>query len=259
MTSAVRSATRNAVKVITLNRPASLNAMNVQLLEGLIDHLLALRGARAVVLEGAGRAFCTGEDLKETLAPKTGKAPELRVALEMLQQITRLITSYDGIVVAAVQGYAIGGGAELALVADIVVAAPDAKFRFPETAIGHAVTGGISSRLPALIGLARAKDLLMTSRWLGAEEAHGIGLIAEVAPDPRARARDIAREVASYPPLSVASAKRSLELAAQADLERQLRWEVEVAMTCFAAPEAQGIFRSFKSRRPGGRVGRRST
>jgi len=258
MTSAVRSQTADAIKVITLNRPRSLNAMNVDLVTGLVNELSSLNGVKAVILEGAGRAFCAGEDLKQTLAPKTGRPDELRVALEMLQEITRLITSFDGAVVAAVNGYAIGGGAELAFAADIVVAAPDAKFRFPETEIGHAVTGGISSRLPAIVGLARAKDLLLTSRWFSAEEAYRIGLIAELAADPRNRAREIASTLARYPKRSVASAKHSLEIAAQADLERQLRWEVEAAMGCFATPEAGAIFRTFKSRRPAGHRGRRS-
>ena len=255
----VKSYTSGGVKVVTLNRPRSLNAMNRALLDGLLAELGELKDARAIVLTGAGRAFCAGEDLKQTLAPKTGKAPELRIALEMLQQITRQLVAFEGVVVAAVHGYAVGGGAELALAADIVVAHPDTRFRFPETAIGHAVTGGISARLPALVGLGRAKELLLTSRWIRADEAREIGMIAEIAADPLARAKEIATTIAGYSSLSVASAKRGLELGAQAGLERQLRWEVESALSSFAAPEANAIFHTFgrpnrrkRSKRNGG-------
>ena len=237
--------TTGGIRAITLNRPEHLNAMNRGLLRALLAELTHLDGIRAVVLQGAGRAFCAGEDLKETLAPNTGGAEELRSGLEMLQDLTRLIVSFDGAVIAAVHGYAVGGGAELALAADVVVAHPQTQFRFPETAIGHAVTGGITGRLPTLIGLARAKHLLMTSRWIGAEEAYRIGMIAELSEDPAQQALEIAAKIAGYPPRSVTSAKRGLELGAQADLERQLRWEIESAMNCFATPEAARIFQEF--------------
>src|SRR5215472_16437646 len=97
---AVVASSAGEVRVITLNRPKSLNAMNRALLDGLVEHLQTLHGARAVVIEGAGRAFCVGEDLKETLAPRTGGPDELRVALETLQKLTRLLTSYEGVAVA---------------------------------------------------------------------------------------------------------------------------------------------------------------
>jgi enoyl-CoA hydratase/carnithine racemase len=219
--------------------------MNRPLLEGLVAELSQVDNARAIVLTGAGRAFCAGEDLKQTLAPKTGKAAELRIALNMLQEITRMLVAFEGVVIAAVHGYAVGGGAELALAADIVVAHLETRFRFPETAIGHAVTGGISVRLPALVGLSRAKELLLTSRWIRADEARDIGMIAEIAANPLARAKEIATTIAGYSSLSVASAKRGLELGAQAALEQQLRWEVESALNCFAMPEANAIFRTF--------------
>src|ERR1700730_1779351 len=144
MTRSVLVEASGGVATIALNRPESLNAINVELLAGLVDALRKARDARAIVLMGNGRAFCVGEDLKQTLAPRTGEASELRDAFEQLQEVTRLITSVQCPVLAAVQGYAVGGGAELALAADLVVAAPDAQFRFPEVPIGHAVTGGIS-------------------------------------------------------------------------------------------------------------------
>jgi enoyl-CoA hydratase/carnithine racemase len=244
--STVTSTTEDGIAVITLNRPHVLNAMNVDLLNSLCGALREAADARAVLIQGAGRAFCAGEDLKETLAPETGTPEELRVALELLQEITRLITAFPGPVIAAVHGYAIGGGAELALTADFVICSPGTRFRFPEVAIGHAVTGGISARLPALIGLARAKQLLLTSRWVDAEEALQIGMIAELADDPQVRAIELAQELASYAPRSMRATKLALESAAQPTQETALRWEVDAALFCFSAPEAADAFRRFQ-------------
>lgn len=236
--------------VVTLNRPDSLNALNVALLEQLAAALRDCRSARCVVLEGAGRAFCVGEDLKETLAPRSGGPDELRASFELLQEITRTITGMAAPVVAAVHGYAIGGGAELALAADLVVGGPQARFRFPEVSLGHAVTGGISVRLPAVVGLLRAKEYLLTSRWIEADEAARVGLLNELADDPKQRARVLARQLASHSPRSVASTKRGLELAAVPHQEAVLTREVDAASFCFAADEAAGSIDAFRAAHP---------
>jgi len=110
-----------AAPVVRLERPQRLNAINVALLEDLVAALREVAEERVVVLEGAGRAFCVGEDLKETLAPQTGSGTELRRAFALLQEVTRVLTGAPAVFVAAVQGYAVGGGAELALAADLVV------------------------------------------------------------------------------------------------------------------------------------------
>jgi crotonobetaine/carnitine-CoA ligase len=236
------------VGVIRLERPHRLNAINVQLLEDLVAALRALAGERVVVLEGAGRAFCVGEDLKETLAPKTGSAAELRYAFRLLQETTRLISGADAVFIAAVQGYAVGGGAELALAADLVVGEPGLKLRFPEVSLGHAVTGGISARLPALVGLLKAKELLLTSRWIEAEEALSLGLLNRIADDPHAEARSWARELAEFPARSLAATKRGLEVAAVPHQETVLAAEIDTASWCFAAAEAQDSIDAFRNR-----------
>lgn len=248
MSGSVLAATDGDVRIITLNRPHVLNALNVDLVEALYAELRAASGAHAIVIQGAGRAFCAGEDLRETLAPQTGSAEELRIALDLLQEITRLITAFSGPVIAAVQGYAIGGGAELALAADIVVSSPETRFRFPEVAIGHALTGGITARLPALIGLARAKQMLLTSRWVDAPEALSIGMIAELADDPKRRALQLGKELGMSPRRSMQATKSAVELAEQSAQETALRWEVDAALYCFSAPEASEAFSRFKDR-----------
>jgi crotonobetaine/carnitine-CoA ligase len=236
------------VPVVRLERPHRLNAINVELLEELCAALRAVAGERVVVLEGAGRAFCVGEDLKETLAPETGSAAELRHAFRLLQETTRLISGAAAVFIAAVQGYAVGGGAELALAADLVVGEPDLKLRFPEVSLGHAVTGGISARLPALVGLLRAKELLLTSRWIEAEEALALGLLNCVEPDAGAAARAWAAELAEFPARSLAATKRGLELAAVPHQETVLASEIDAASWCFAAAEAQDSIDAFRAR-----------
>lgn len=235
----------------TLNRPKALNAISVELLDALVASLREHhRSARVIILEGAGnRSFCAGEDLKQTLAPKTGSAEELREAFQKLQDVTRLTSSASAIVVAAVQGYAIGGGAEIALAADFVVAGPDAQFKFPEATIGHAVTGGISLRLAPMVGLLKAKQLLMLGDFTGAEEALRIGLITELAQDPKQRALELAMELAARPGIAAMNSKTSLERAVFPNMETVLQDEVNVASYCFAQSAAADAFSNFASRK----------
>jgi 2-(1,2-epoxy-1,2-dihydrophenyl)acetyl-CoA isomerase len=233
---------------VALNRPQALNAINVGLLHSLVAALRAIGDARAVVLTGNGRAFCVGEDLKQTLAPETGEAAELRAAFLALQEITRLLTGSDAVVIAAVHGYAIGGGAELALAADMVIGGPQARFRFPEVSLGHAVTGGISARLPQLVGLLKAKELLLTSRWVEAGEALALGLLNEIADDPQQRARELAAQLSAFPARSLAATKRSLEVAGVPNQEAALAAEVDAASWCFSAAEAGASIEAFRAR-----------
>ena len=226
-----------AVSVIRLNRPAAMNALNRDLLEKLVDALRDTRSTPVRVLEAEGRAFCAGEDLKETLAPETGKPEELHAAFEQLQEVTRLLTM-NGVVIAAVDGPAVGGGAELALATDLIVLGPQARFRFPEVVLGHAPTGGITGRLAAYVGLARAKLLLLTGNWLDAHEALELGIGAELVPQPAERARQLAHTLADLPQRSLLSTKRGIELAVQPNQEATLQAEVGAASYCFDADEA---------------------
>jgi len=233
------------VAVVTLNRPHALNALNVDLLVGLTDALRTVHGSGPVIVRGAGRAFCVGEDLKETLAPTTGTAEELRTAFELLQDVTRLMVSNPAPVIAAVQGYAVGGGAEIALAADVVVLEQGTRIRFPEVPIGHAHTGGISDRLTRMVGLLRAKELLFTGRWVEHDEALRIGLVTTVADDAFAAARDLAATLGGQPARSLAAAKRAVEASCSTQLEATLRLEVEAALYCFASAEAEATFEQF--------------
>ncbi|KAI0397182.1 acetyl-CoA synthetase-like protein [Xylariaceae sp. FL0594] len=233
---------------ITLNRPHALNAISVGLLDGLVSALRAHQDARVILLEGAGdRSFCAGEDLKQTLAPRTQSAAELRESFEKLQDVTRLTSGSRAVVVAAVQGFAIGGGAEIALAADFVVGGPGARIRFPEVTLGHAATGGITLRLTSMVGLLKAKELLMLGRWVGADEALRLGLLTEVAEKPKERALELAGEIAGLPAAALSASKQSVERFA--DTEACLRDEVNVASYCFAQSDAERAFANFRARK----------
>ncbi|KAG5744167.1 hypothetical protein H9Q70_013133 [Fusarium xylarioides] len=235
---------------ITLNRPKSLNALNAPLLSSFVEALRANASARIIILEGQGdRSFCAGEDLKQSLAPKTGSAEELKQAFDQLQDITRLTSSSKSIVIAAVQGFAIGGGAEIALAADFVIGGPGAKFRFPEISLGHAVTGGITLRLPHMVGLLKAKELLLTGRWVDADESLKLGLLTEISHDPKVRALELARQLSELPSVSLASSKTSLEKTLFENMESCLEDEVNVASHCFAQSDAALGYANFATRK----------
>lgn len=245
-----RTTAKDGLTVITLNRPHVLNAINVELIEQLLGHLRRSQSALAIVIEGRGRAFCVGEDLTETLAPVTGGDRELRTSLELLHEITRVITTTPCPVIAAVEGYAVGGGAELALACDLTIAAPSAQFRFPEVTLGFAPGGGATARLPAAVGLLRAKELLLTGRWVSAEEAVAIGLANEVSDAPSARARALARAITdAAPPHSLSAAKRLLEVSEVPRQDVALQGELDALSRCFAASEAKDTVAAFQARR----------
>ncbi|KAI1749878.1 putative coenzyme A synthetase [Xylaria castorea] len=241
---------QDGVVKIVLNRPRALNAINADLLDGLVAALHRHQDARVLVLEGAGdRSFCAGEDLKQTLAPKTGSAQELRNAFHQLQDITRLTSSSRAVVVSAVQGFAIGGGAEIALAADFVIGGPGTRFRFPEVTLGHAATGGITLRLTSMVGLLRAKELLMTGRWVESEEALRLGMLSEVSENPKQRALELAFELAQLPAIALSSSKTSLERQVFTNMESCLQDEVNVTSYCFAQSDADKAFSNFRARK----------
>ncbi|KAL2204286.1 acetyl-CoA synthetase-like protein [Sarocladium strictum] len=243
----------SGITTITLNRPRSLNALNAALLHDLTDALKQAQDARVIVLKGAGnKAFCAGQDLKESLTSDTSKknsGNELFEALNRLQDITRLLSGSSVLIIAAVQGYAVGGGAEIALAADFIIGSPTTLFKFPEVVIGHAATGGITQRLPQLIGLLKAKELLLTGRPVGAEEALRIGLLSEVVDDPVSRAQELAQKLAALPQTSAASSKTSLESAVFPTREIVLKEEVEAAARCMTHQDASKAFSNFASRK----------
>ncbi|MER7010860.1 enoyl-CoA hydratase/isomerase family protein [Saccharopolyspora sp. NPDC000359] len=216
------------IGVIRLNRPKSLNAVNTALVEQLVDAFDAVRAARAVLLTGRGRTFCAGHDLK---APPEDPAT-VRARLDRIQDVTRRIRSCPAPVIAVVQGHAIGAGAEFALGCDLVLAAEDAQFRFPEVGLGLSATGGLSALLPRLVGPIRAKELVMFGEPLDAAAAHRLGLVNRVLPADELlpTAMSWARRLADLPPAPLAMAKEGIDASTDRELESALSLEVRHAI-----------------------------
>jgi enoyl-CoA hydratase/carnithine racemase len=244
----VEYAVEGAIARIHLNRPERLNAVVPQLVDDLLGALARAdaEGVRAVVLAGRGRAFCAGHDLKEP-APTDGETA-MRARVERIQDVTRSIRAMRAPVVAAVHGYALGAGAEFALGCDLVVAAEDASLGFPEVGVGLSVTGGISLLLPRLVGLARAKELLMIGRHLPAEEALTLGLVNGVVPTGAHEvvAGELAAELAARPPHALGLAKSLLDSGIDGSFEDALEREVDAAIATTRTGEATEAATAFR-------------
>lgn len=242
----VEYACRDGIAQIHLNRPASLNAVTTGLVEELLEAQdRAAREARVIVLAGRGRAFCAGHDLKQ---PHVRETPlETRRRLHRLQEVTRRIRSFPGFVVAAVQGYALGAGAEFALCCDLVVADETAQLGFPEVGVGLSVTGGISSLLPRTVGPARAKELLVLGERLDARRAHDLGLLNRVVPAGTHEevALELAARIAARPALSASLAKRVVDRALEAEVETAMAAEVDHALLTSLSGEGEAPRQEF--------------
>ncbi len=219
---------------ITLNRPTQLNAFNVQMRDDLFAILTELHAnpdLDAVLITGAGeRAFCSGADLTEF-----GTAPSRVIAREAryLRDVWSLLRTLPVPTVAAMHGFAIGSGLEMALCCDFRIATDDARFRLPEVALGMIPFATGSQSLPRVIGRARALDLLLTSRWFDSEEALRSGLIHRAVPAERlAEATDsLLTEARWLPREARAATKAALRRGADVTLADGLRIEAALAAT----------------------------
>lgn len=226
----VRVSVAGGVATVTLNRPESLNALSNGLLEAIVGAFAALdddNDVRCVVLRGAGRAFCVGADIKER---GTMSLDDVRARRRLAPLAFGAMRRYARPVVAEVHGYAIGSGLELALGCDFIFAAAGTAMGLPETAKASIPAGGGTQILPRLIGPARAKELIFTSRRFIAEDAERWGLVNRVVPADRlgAAVAELAAELAAVSPTALATAKRAIDLGLTTDLESGL--QVEAAL-----------------------------
>lgn len=217
-----------AVVTLTLNRPERLNALSLAAVELLRDTLAAIaddRDARAVVLTGAGRGFCAGGDVGD-LAASGGSGEHLRepgglaATIRSCTRIVEIMRAMPQPVIAAVNGPCAGAGLSLACAADVRIASSAAVFTTAFVGVGQTGDYGLAWTLPRLVGAGRARELFLTARRVGADEARQLGLVEEVcAPDALAgRAADLAAAVAARAPLTVAAIKASLADAEVVDL-----------------------------------------
>ena len=226
------------VAIITLNRPQRLNAINRDLLQGLIDTIEIARRDKevvSVILTGSGRAFCAGEDLKETSA---GKSFDDWIAeTNGLQDVQRVILSLGKPIVAAVRGYALGGGCEFAMSCDIRVAAESARFGFPETEVGLTVTTAGTKLLTQIVGLGKAKEMVFTGDMIDAREALRIGLANKVVSDenlPEA-AMAMAQKIGEKSPLALKLSRIAIDQGLHSSFEQTLELEASHLLICAGA------------------------
>ena len=238
-----------AVSVVTLNRPERLNAIGLPLLHELRAALQAAQDdadTRAIVLTGAGRAFCAGADLKDE-APD-GSADRGAQMGEATQHITRAIVGGPKLVVGALHGYAVGAGLEWLLNCDLVVASDELVAFFPEMQLGHFVTGGVTHLLPQALGHQRAMELLVLGERLSAARLHDLGLVNRVVPRDQLlpTAMDLARCVAERSPLATRLLKQAL-VGDSAALAAALRNEQTAAARCFDDPDTARRIAAFSA------------
>ena len=224
---------REGIAEIRLNRPQRLNAVTQQLYDELNAALSCAEAeseARVVLISGEGRAFCVGADLKEH---KVGRSAfDRRQYLKGEQDVCQRLVNMKKPVIAAVNGFALGAGAEIAIAADFVVMAESAQIGLPEISIGSFLGGGVTWLLPRLVGLAKARELAFLGERIKGEEAVRIGLANRVFADENflESAREFAHTLASKAPLSMELAKQQLNLSAERTLDACLCAELEGMM-----------------------------
>lgn len=205
---------------------------------------------RAVVVWGGERVFAAGADIKEMveLTPQ-----DMKPRIGLLQEVFSLVEDIPKVTIAAVNGYALGGGCELALCADFRYAAEDARIGQPEILLGIIPGAGGTQRLPRLIGPARAKDLIYSGRFVPADEALGIGLVDAVFPPGEVypRAVEAARRYAAGPTIALRAAKVAVNWGSRVDLRTGLVIEREVFADLFATEDQKEGMRSFLEKGPG--------
>jgi enoyl-CoA hydratase len=239
----------DAVVVLRLNRPEVRNALNLDIRIRLADEV-ARYGAdlavRCLIITGSDTVFAAGADIK-----MMAEADPIEIMARNQQKYWRTIMDCPKPVIAAVEGYALGGGLELALCADIIVAGDGAKLGLPEVKLGILAGGGGTQKLTRLVGSKRAMLLLLTGRMFGAAEALAMGVVSEVAPAGQALARalEIATEISAQPPIAVMQIKEIVNAGINAPLDTALMLERKALLLQFATQDQKEGMRAFLEKR----------
>lgn len=242
----------DGVALIKLNRPKVLNAMNKQLW---LDFQVALEDVqnddalKVLIITGEGRAFSTGADLKDS---KDRSLEAYRDYLVALQETSRKIIRFEKPIIAAINGYAIGSGYELALACDIRLAATEAQIGSPEAKVASSITGGAFRLVQDLIGPGKAAELLFTGDYISGLEAEKIGLVNKAVPleNLMAEAMQMAVRIASNAPFSLKMIKKGLRLAqGETSLEALMDFEVEACLACVSTKDRQAALTDFSDRK----------
>ena len=250
---------RGAVTLITLNRPQALNALNSQVLEDLIAAFAAFEAdsaQRCAVLTGAGeKAFAAGADIKEMADKSAAKFFSEDFFAKWTSHVVKAVRKPW---IAAVNGFALGGGCELAMMADFIIAADSARFGQPEIKLGVGPGMGGSQRLTRAVGKSKAMEMCLTGRMMGADEAERSGLVARIVPlaDLLTEALKVAAEIAAMPPLAVIANKEAVNAAFEMTLDQGIVMERRIFQILTATEDKTEGMAAFVEKRPGTWKGR---
>ncbi|MFE4894486.1 enoyl-CoA hydratase [Peribacillus butanolivorans] len=240
------------IAIVTLNRLDAANALSTELLHCLYDGLNELKlqsNLRTVIITGAGeKAFCAGADLKERAGMNDEK---VRETLKLIGDTITAVENLPVPVIAAINGSAFGGGLELALACDIRIASETAKMGLTETALGIIPGGGGTQRLPRIVGMATAKELIYTARRLDAKTAHAMQIISHMYPPQHLleEAKKLAGEIAVNAPLALRAAKAAMNQGADTDLQTGLQIEKDCYQTTLQTRDRLEGLSAFKEKR----------
>lgn len=239
----------NGIATLTINRPKKLNALSDKVFDELSDVLQAIKadeGIRGIIVKGAGdKAFVAGADISELQAYDydSGRDASLKG-----QQVFQVIEDLAKPVIAAVDGYALGGGCELAMACHMRIASPNAAFGLPEAGLGLIPGYGGTQRLPALVGRAKALQMILTGNPISAEEACRTGLVNDIADDPAAEASKILSATLKKAPLSI---KKALKAVCQSGTDDGFETEAELfGQLCNSKDAKEGLSAFLEKRKP---------
>ena len=242
----------DGIATIKLSRPKVMNAMNKQLwldFQVALDDIKNDPDMKVLIITGEGRAFSTGADLKES---KTRSLEDYRDYLVELQETSRKIIRFEKPTIAAINGYALGSGYELALACDIRIAAEEAQIGSPEARVTSSVTGGAMRLVQELVGPGKARELLFTAEYIDGIEAERIGLVNQCVPLSRLMetARDMAKKIAQNSAFSISVIKKGLNMARDGiGLEALMDFEIEGCLACVSTKERQDSLKTFEERK----------
>lgn len=239
----------DGVRKISLNRPERLNAIVPELLDDLVAALTEAdkdEAVGAIVLTGEGRAFCSGDDLKD-FEDQVSDEAGTTAYVERIQDVTRAMVLGNTPVVGAIRGWAVGGGLEWVINCDFAFAAEGTRFFFPEISWGLFVTGGVTELLPRLVGLQRARDMILFGERFDAAQAHEWGMIREVVPDEELleKSAALAKRLAALPKGPLQDLRRILTRPGGASLEMAMALETEATVKGFLDPETAKRIKGF--------------
>ena len=247
---------KDSIAIATFNRPKVLNAFRQATLHefiAILDDVQADDAVRVLVITGQGRAFSAGIDLKEMAYPSSDSLP-LKQAydeLQAIQNVTRRMVHLPKIIIAAVNGIAVGIGVELSIASDIRLAAEEATFAFTEVKRALFETNGVMYILPRLVGQGRAMQMLLTGEKVLAQEALSVGLVTRVVTQQQLieNAMDMARTIATNAPISVRLVKQTMQRTYDLDLEAVMQLEIDGMMQCFRSEDLVEGFNAFLDKR----------